>query len=71
MVEILDPPPPQTLKSVPEAFALDVKTTENIWSLDILLEWYPGALIDDYSYLKALPEWDAIQALDKTTQPGG
>lgn len=49
--------------------ALDVKTAENIWSLDSLIEWYPDCELPNASILAGLPEWDDIRTLDLTT-PG-
>lgn len=51
------------LSSTPEAFIVDVKTTENIWSYDSLLEWYSNSGIQYPAHLASLPEWAEIAAL--------
>jgi hypothetical protein len=47
----------------PSKFILDIKTAENIWSYNRLRSVKPGEQDLPLSYLKVLPEWDAIQAL--------
>jgi hypothetical protein len=47
-----------------QAFAVDVKTAANIWSLDAFLDLFPEmAVTDPQNVLSALPEWDAIRTL--------
>lgn len=61
----------QKLLQLPEAhiissdigIAVDVKTEENIWPLDDLIEWYPDCALPDTTVLSSLPEWDDIRSL--------
>lgn len=66
MERLLGLPAPRTFASADHAFALDVKTAENIWSFDKLLPTYHKGLMEDHGPLAALPEWDAIRALAST-----
>lgn len=51
----------EMLKSGPDAFLVDVKTRENIWSFDHLAKTYPHALQPDSSAIQSLPEFDQLR----------
>lgn len=53
---------PVVLSSSPTAFMVDMKTAENLWSYDALVEWFPECQLsrEESHFLSALPEWGLL-----------
>lgn len=63
MARTLSLPKAQIIPTDEDRFAVDIKTSANIWSFDALAELFPENIINDPSILAALPEWDQLKQL--------